>query len=108
MHSHLQELQDDYDSEKEARNKVEKQRRLLQDDLENLRDTLEESESSTAAQQEIRAKRENELAQLKRTLEEETSSHETALASMKSKHSKTMEDLNEQLESLRKVSGYCC
>ena len=103
LHGQVQEQQDDLESEKEARAKVEKQRRQLNDDLEQLRDSLEESESSTAAQQEIRAKRENELAQLKRTLDEETTSHESALASMKSKHSKVVEDMNEQLESMRKV-----
>jgi len=103
LHGQLQELQDDLDSEKEHRMKVDKQRRQLQDDLEQLRDSLEESESSTAAQQEIRAKRENELAHLKRTLDEETAAHESALSAMKSKHSKVAEDLNEQLESLKKV-----
>ena len=91
------------DSEKEARHKVEKQRRQLNDELEHLRDSLEESESSTAAQQEIRTQRENELAHLKRNLEEETSGHENALSSMRHKHNKTMDDLNEQLETLKKV-----
>ena len=103
LQAQIQEHQDDLESEKEVRAKVERQRRQLNDELEQLRDSLEESESSTAAQQEIRAKRENELAQLKRTLEEETSAHESALTSMRGKHAKVVEDLNEQLESLRKV-----
>ena len=72
-------------------------------ELENLRDSLEESESTTAAQQEIRAQRENELAQFKRTLEEETANHEATVTAMRQKHSKAIEDLNEQLESARKV-----
>ena len=72
-------------------------------ELENLRDSLEESVSSTAAQQEIRAQRENELAQFKRTLEEETANHEATVSSMRQKHSKAIEDLNEQLEAARKV-----
>lgn len=105
LHAQLQEVQDDFESEKEARHKVEKQRRQLNEELENLRDSLEESESSTAAQQEIRAQRENEVAQLKKTLDEETSAHEAAVASMRSKHTKAIEDLNEQLEALRKVGG---
>ncbi len=71
--------------------------------MEQLRDSLEESESSTAAQQEIRTQRENELAHFKKTLEEETSNHETTVASMRQKYSKAIEDLNEQLESARKV-----
>ena len=55
------------------------------------------------AQQEIRTQRENELAVLKRTLEEETVAHESAIASMRQKHSGTMEDLNNQLEAAKKV-----
>lgn len=70
-----------------------------------MRDSLEESESSTAAQQEIRAQRENELAQLKRQLEEETANHESSVASMRSKNNKALEDLNEQLEAAKKVSS---
>lgn len=68
-----------------------------------MRESLEESESSTVAQQEIRAQRENELAQLKRQLEEESSNHESAISSMRSKNTKSLDDLNEQLEAAKKV-----
>ncbi len=57
------------------------------------------------AQQEIRAQRENELAALKKTLEDETSSHESAITSQRSKHSKAMEELSEQLDAAKKVWG---
>ena len=103
LHSQLQEMQDDLESEKEVRMKVDKQRRVLNDELESLRDMLEESESSTAAQQEIRTQRENELALLKRTLEEETAGHEAAITSLRQKHAKSIDDLNEQLEAAKKV-----
>ena len=55
------------------------------------------------AQQEIRAQRENELVAIKRTLEEEVAAHEEAIAAMRSKHSKAMEELNDQLESAKNV-----
>lgn len=99
----IQELQDDLDSEKQARSKAEKARRMLNDELEHLRDSLEQSESSTAAQQEIRTQREHELAQLKKTLDEETAAHESSLTSMKNKHSKVVEELHQQLDSMKKV-----
>ena len=102
--SQLQETQDDLESEREGRARAEKQRKQLNEELENLRDSLEESESSTVAQQEIRAQRENELAQLKRQLEEETTNHEAAVASMRSKNSKAIDDVSEQLEAAKKVS----
>ena len=55
------------------------------------------------AQQEIRTQRENELAVLKKTLEDEMVAHEDAIAAMRSKHSKAVDELNEQLESAKKV-----
>ena len=64
------------------------------------------------AQQEIRTQRENELAALKKTLEDEMGAHEEAIAGMRSKHSKAVEELNDQLESAKKVrplkSSYLC
>ena len=81
--------------------------RTRSQELENLRDSLEEVESSKGAQQEIRTQRENELAALKKTLEEETTAHESAIASMRSKHTKSMDDLGEQLEAAKKVGSEC-
>ena len=67
---------------------------------------LEESEGSAAAQQEIRGQRETELMAMKRTLEEDAASHESAISAMRQKYSHQIEDLNEQLESSRKVGCY--
>lgn len=101
----LQETQDDLDSEREARNKSEKAKRQLNDELDKLQEILDETASSTTAQQEIRAQRESELAALKKTLEEETTAHEATIASMRQKHSRAMEDLNEQIENAKKVGN---
>ena len=68
--------------------------------------TLEESEGSAAAQQEIRGQRETELKAMKQTLEEEAASHESAVSAMRQKYSKQIEELNEQLDGARKVSCY--
>ncbi|CAI8034560.1 Myosin-10 [Geodia barretti] len=102
LQTQLQETQDDLESEKEARAKAEKQKRQVNDELDRLRESLEEVESSTVAQQEIRTQRENELAVLKKTLEDEMAAHEDAIAAMRSKHSKAVDELNEQLESAKK------
>ena len=69
-------------------------------ELKNLRSSLQESENTTAAQQEIR---EHELAQLQKKLEEETANHEATVVSMKQKHATAFEDLSERLEEARKV-----
>ena len=71
--------------------------------LENLRHSLEESVSFSAAQQEIREQREHELDQFRSTLEEEQAIHEATVAAMRGQHSKAIEDLNDQLETARKV-----
>ena len=73
-------------------------------ELEKLHDMLEETASTTATQQEIRAKRESELAALKNTLQEEMASSEASHTSMRQKHVRAMEELNEQLDTLKKVS----
>ncbi len=103
LQSHIQEMQDDLESEKESRLKVDKQRRLLKDELDHLQESLEESENLTAAQREIQGNREKELTQVKKALEEEMAAHESAVAAMRSKHNKSADDLNDQLEAARKV-----
>lgn len=71
---------------------------------------MDEAQSSTAAQQEIRAQREGELAALKRTLEEETEAHANAISSMRQKHAQQMEELSDALEAAKRVSSChkCC
>ena len=64
---------------------------------------LEESETSTQAQHEIRAQRESELASLKKSLEDERADHESVVASMRQKHSRAVGELNDQIDSLKKV-----
>lgn len=63
-----------------------------------------DSEESTAAQEDLRTKREHELASLKKTLEEETASHEVQIADLRLKHNAAVENLNEQLDLLKKVN----
>ena len=104
----LAEIQEDLDSEKEGRLKVEKARRILEEELESLRQMLDESEGATAAQHEIRAKREQELNDLKRTLEEEASTHEANLSAAKQKHSQAVQELNDQIDILKKVVRATC
>ena len=72
-------------------------------ELEKLRDSLEATVSSSVAQQEIRTQRENELAALKKTLEDETKNHEAILAAMKQKQVKAAQEINDQMEALKRV-----
>ena len=50
----IAELQEDFESEKASRNKAEKQKRDLSEELEALKTELEDTLDTTAAQQELR------------------------------------------------------
>ena len=137
LQAQLQETQDDLESEREIKLKVDRQRRQADDvsawacqkcifitynvhaciyhfcllplltrfsqELDKLREMLEESETSTQAQHEIRAQRESELATLKKSLEDERADHESVVASMRQKHSRAVGELNDQIDSMKKV-----
>lgn len=54
LEGHISDLQEDLDSERQARNKTEKARRDLGEELEALKSELEDTLDSTATQQELR------------------------------------------------------
>lgn len=56
LQAQLAELQEDLESEKAARNKAEKLKRDLSEELEALKTELEDTLDTTAAQQELRYK----------------------------------------------------
>ncbi|KAI7697597.1 Myosin heavy chain [Sarcoptes scabiei] len=100
--SHMAEIQEDLESERSTRVKAEKQKRDLNEELEALKNELMDSHDITAAQQEMTQKREQELERLRRSLEEETSQHEVHLQDLKQKYIKTIEELNESIDNLKK------
>ncbi|XP_056308924.1 myosin-9-like isoform X2 [Danio aesculapii] len=102
LESQLSELQEDLDLERAARTKAEKHRRDLGEELEALKTELEDTLDSTAAQQELRTKRETEVTQLKKTLEEDAKVHEQVMAEVRQKHSQAFDELNEQLEQVKR------
>ena len=102
----LQELQEDLDTEKEARNKAEKQKRDLSEELEALKSELEDSLETSVAVQELRNKREMEVVHLKKQLEDEGKIKETHIQELRAKHAAASEQLNEQIDTAKRVS-YC-
>lgn len=102
IETNIVELQEDLEAEKSARTKAEKQKRDLNEELEALKNELLDSLDSTATQQELRTKREMELAHLKRTVEEEGQAHEGQLTEIRHKQNQMLENLNEQLETVKK------
>uniref|UniRef100_A0A8C5JUN6 Myosin heavy chain 11 n=1 Tax=Junco hyemalis TaxID=40217 RepID=A0A8C5JUN6_JUNHY len=107
LESVISDLQEDLESEKAARNKAEKQKRDLGEELEALKTELEDTLDTTAAQQELRygSKREQEVTVLKRALEEETRTHEAQVQEMRQKHTQAVEELTDQLEQFKRAKA---
>lgn len=53
----------------------------------------------------LRTKREQEVAELKKALEEETKNHEAQIQDIRQRHATALEELSEQLEQAKRVSG---
>lgn len=102
LEAQLSELQEDLELERAARTKAEKHRRDLGEELEALKTELEDTLDSTAAQQELRTKRETEVAHLKKNLDDEAKVHEQVVAEMRQKHGQAFDELNEQLEQVKR------
>uniref|UniRef100_G1NXB6 Myosin heavy chain 10 n=1 Tax=Myotis lucifugus TaxID=59463 RepID=G1NXB6_MYOLU len=62
LQAQIAELQEDFESEKASRNKAEKQKRDLSEELEALKTELEDTLDTTAAQQELRTTGESKVA----------------------------------------------
>ncbi|XP_075557544.1 myosin heavy chain 10 isoform X1 [Dermacentor variabilis] len=105
LEAQLAELQEDLDSEKVARAKSEKLKRDLNEELEALKNELLDSLDTTAAQRELQKQREQEVVGLKRSLEEEAQSHELQVGEIRQKHAQALEELNDNLDNLKKAKA---
>uniref|UniRef100_A0AAR2JJ14 Myosin motor domain-containing protein n=1 Tax=Pygocentrus nattereri TaxID=42514 RepID=A0AAR2JJ14_PYGNA len=102
--SQVSELKEEVENERGMRERAEKQRRDLGEELEALRTELEDTLDTTAAQQELRSRREAELGELQRLVEEDTRRHEAQLSELRVKHSAAIESLQEQLDNAKRVT----
>uniref|UniRef100_A0A6G1SE90 Myosin heavy chain, non-muscle n=1 Tax=Aceria tosichella TaxID=561515 RepID=A0A6G1SE90_9ACAR len=101
--SHIAELQEDLDSEKQIRAKIERERRALKEEFEGLQTQLMDSIDVTTTQQQLTTQREQEVGTLKKALEDEISQHNAQISDLRAKHSKMIDELNEQLDNARKA-----
>uniref|UniRef100_A0AAY4AAL5 Myosin, heavy chain 14, non-muscle n=1 Tax=Denticeps clupeoides TaxID=299321 RepID=A0AAY4AAL5_9TELE len=99
------ELKEEVENERGMRERAEKQRRDLGEELEALRTELEDTLDTTAAQQELRSRREAELTELQRCLEEETRRHEAQLSELRLRQCSAIDSLQEQLDNSKRVSN---
>lgn len=73
-------------------------------ELEALKTELEENLDATAAVQDIRAKREDELRELKQALQTSQKQYETNAHDLKHKYQQQADQLNEDLDNVKKVT----
>ncbi|KAK5898317.1 hypothetical protein CgunFtcFv8_015746 [Champsocephalus gunnari] len=99
----IEELEEELESERAARAKVEKQRADLARELEEISQRLEEAGGATSAQIEMNKKREAEFQKMRRDLEEATLQHEATTATLRKKNADSVADLGEQIDNLQRV-----
>ncbi|XP_043927037.1 myosin-15 [Protopterus annectens] len=99
----IEELEEELEAERTARAKVEKQRGDLARELEELSERLDEAGGASIAQIEMNKKRELEYLKIRRDLEEATLNHEATAAALRKKHSDSVSELGEQIDSLQRV-----
>lgn len=52
-----------------------------------------------------RSKREQEVAELKKAIDDESQNHETLIQEVRQRHATALEEVSEQLEQAKRVSG---
>jgi hypothetical protein len=75
-------------------------------ELEALKNELEDSTNTTAAAEVLRTKREQEVVELKRSIDEEARGHEATVQELRRKHTQQLEEAGEQLDQVRKVAAF--
>ncbi|KAB1724767.1 hypothetical protein FNE60_30130, partial [Klebsiella pneumoniae] len=96
-------LQEDLETERELRQRVERERADLSVQVIQLSERLEEAEGGAESQLEINRKRDAELAKLRKLLEEVHLESEETAHLLKKKHQEALADLQDQLELITKA-----
>lgn len=96
-------MEEELESERACRAKVEKQRSEVARELEELSERLEEAGGATTVQIEMNKKREADFLKLRRDLEEAMLHHEVTTAALRKKHADSVAELSEQIDSLQRV-----
>lgn len=98
-------LQDDLESERELRQRIEREKADLSVQVLSLSERLEEAEGGTESHLEVSRKRDVELSKLRKLLEDVHLESEETAHLLKKKHQEIVIDFNEQIESLSKAKS---
>jgi myosin protein heavy chain len=98
----IQDLQDDMESEKESRKRLEREKRELMEENESLRNELLDRKDINQVMLEREKKREDEVLTLKRSLEQSHGDRESVIGELRIKYTKQIEDLTSHFENTKK------
>ncbi|KYQ51217.1 Paramyosin [Trachymyrmex zeteki] len=96
-------LQDDLESERELRQRIERERADLSVQVIQLSERLEEAEGGAESQFEINKKRDMELAKLRKLLEDVHIESEETAHLLRKKHQEVVVDFQDQIDQLSKA-----
>jgi myosin heavy chain 6/7 len=105
LETRIEELEEENESERQNRAKVEKQRQELARELEDLTDRLDEQGGATSAQIELNKKREMELLKLRHDIEEITITNEQAISQLRKKQQEQLADMQGNVDNLQKIKS---
>ncbi|GFS52802.1 paramyosin [Nephila pilipes] len=98
-------LQEDLESERELRQRIERERSDLTVHLMQISERLEEAEGSSESQLEMNKKRDIELSKLRKLLEDVHLESEENAHHLRKKHQEAMVDLQDQLDQANKAKA---
>ncbi|XP_054714949.1 paramyosin-like [Uloborus diversus] len=96
-------LQEDLESERELRQRIERERSDLTVHLMQITERLEEAEGSSESQLEMNKKRDMELSKLRKLLEDVHLESEETAHHLRKKHQEALVDIQDQLEQSNKA-----
>lgn len=98
-------LQEDLESERELRQRIEREKADLSVQVISLQERLEEAEGGAESQFEINKKRDTELTKLRKLLEDVHLESEETAHLLRKKHQEVVVDFQEQLDQMAKVKA---
>lgn len=96
-------MKEELENERTTRAKVEREKADLTQDLEDLKERLEEAGGTSLAQMEVTKQQEARFQKLRHDMEETTRYFEATSVSLKKRHAENLAELEGQVEHLQQV-----
>ncbi|XP_034027771.1 myosin-7B-like [Thalassophryne amazonica] len=103
LQTRMEELEEALEAERLWRTKAERQRNDIARELEELSEKLEEVGGASAAQIALNRKREADFLKMQRELDEAGHHHKETATTLRKKHSDTVTELSEQMDTLQRT-----